>query len=225
VIVAVVIFDLFETLVTEYDKDWRLAPRPAEMLGVPEQLFEEVWRARRDERMTRSVHFPDVLREVCDRAGVTADELLIDTLYRQRLAAKARPLINVAPDILRTVSELKRAGTRLAVISNCSVEEVAAWNRSPLAPLVELTIWSYEVGTRKPHAEIYLRACAELDVAPGQAAFVGDGGSDELNGARLAGMRAYCARWYRDQWPGREATPWMDEFPQLRTPEELLAVV
>jgi len=64
-----VVFDLFETLVTEFDPDWRPGPSPGDRLGLPDRIWTSVWRSRHAERMTSVVDFRGVLREACTVAG------------------------------------------------------------------------------------------------------------------------------------------------------------
>ncbi|GAA5039430.1 HAD family hydrolase [Actinopolymorpha pittospori] len=197
-------FDLYETLITEFDPDWRPEQTPAERLGVQGEVFDRVWRSRKAARMTQAVDYRDVVREVCQAAGIVIDariEAVIEDLYSERLAAKAKPLLVVERPVLDSLRELGVMGLRLGLIRNCSVEEVAAWDQSPLASLFDDVVFSYRVGYAKPDRAIYLMACHKLQVLPKRSAFVGDGGSDELSGAARVGMRPYCARWFVDRWP------------------------
>lgn len=71
--IAAVAFDLFETLVTEFDPHWRPAPTNAARLGVPPSCFADVWRTRKQDRMTSTVDYRDVLRQVCAASDVAID--------------------------------------------------------------------------------------------------------------------------------------------------------
>ena len=136
----VVVFDLYETLITEFDPDWQPGKTPAERLGVPGEVFDQAWRSRTVSRMTRTTDYGEVLREVCRAAGRVIDtgvETAIADLHSERLAAKAKALLEVEQPVLESLRELKATGLRLGLVSNCSVEEVAAWDRSPLAPLFD----------------------------------------------------------------------------------------
>jgi putative hydrolase of the HAD superfamily len=86
---------------------------------------------------------------------------------------------------------LRQRGVSIGLISNCTREEAAAWDDSPFADLV---------GVIKPNAEIYTFACSKLGVAPDNAHFVGDGGSDELRGADAAGLHPVWATWLIERW-------------------------
>ena len=49
---------------------------------------------------------------------------------------------------------------------------------------------------QKPGPAIYLLAAGRMGARPEDCVFVGDGGSDELAGAKAAGMRTAQARWF-----------------------------
>jgi putative hydrolase of the HAD superfamily len=165
--------------------------------------------------MTSAVDFREVLRDVSDREDV------IEGLYQERLAAKAKPFVNVEQGVLDVLQLLRREELRLGLVSNCSLEEVAAWERSPLAPLFDDVVFSYQVGKVKPDPAIFVLACDRLGVEPRHTVFVGDGGSDELAGATAAGMRALCAGWFLDRWPEARSRS-VAGFPRLASPTELL---
>lgn len=228
---AAVIFDLFETLITEYDADWRPGQTTESRLGIPSETYSTVWRSWYQARMTTVVDYRDVLRDVCTRAGVPigpGTAATIETLYAERLALKARPLLTVDLRVINLLMQLRNQGLKLGVLSNCAVEEVAGWPDSALAPLFDDVVFSYQVGSVKPDPRIYRRVCDGLGVAADRVIFVGDGGSDELAGARSAGMTAYCARWFLDQWPAEHRDRRADRrqgFPALLSPEDLLAEI
>lgn len=94
---------------------------------------------------------------------------------------------NPGPEVLTVVNELARH-VRLGLVSNCHEREVRSRPVSPLAPLFPSVGFSHETGFRKPKPESYTSVLDDLDVDPTRAAFVGNGGSDELSGARLAGF-------------------------------------
>jgi putative hydrolase of the HAD superfamily len=74
------------------------------------------------------------------------------------------------------------------VVSDCTHELPEFWDRLPVAPWVDAAVFSIVMGCRKPHPSTYAAACDRLGVTAGQAVYVGDGGSNELTGARSAGM-------------------------------------
>lgn len=227
--VKAIFFDLYETLITELDPNWTPPPSAADLLGVDAALFEREWHARRERRMTGT--YPDhasVLRDICHAIGHPPDEAIVRCLQEQRLAAKAPPFARVEEAMLKALQDIRHAGVKVGVISNCAPEEVAAWPRSPLPDCCDDAIFSCQVGCAKPAANIYLLACRRLQVDPREAVFVGDGGSDELAGATNIGMTAYWATWFIDRWPSWRRTGAVykqaSAYPRLRSLDELVAL-
>ena len=54
----------------------------------------------------------------------------------------------------------------------------------------KVSVAAHELGVAKPDAAIFLEACRRLDVAPGDAVYVGDDVLLDVQGAQRAGMRA-----------------------------------
>ncbi len=190
-----VLFDLFETLITES------ASALAARLGVDHEAYRHLWRSRRADIVLGRSSFPDVLSWIASTLGTTPDEKILEQLQSERLADKEGALRTVEPDVLAMLAALRTKRLRLAVVTNCFAEDVAGWERSPLRPHFDVTIFSCTVGLAKPDPEIYFRACRELDISPDRALYIGDGGDDELAGARRAGLSTCRALWFLSRWP------------------------
>jgi putative hydrolase of the HAD superfamily len=196
-----VLFDLFETLVTESTASARRASSFAQDLGVNQDAYRSHWRSRRLDVVLGRCSFRDTLAQIARTLGGTLDHTLLDQLRSERVAQKAAVLRSVDADVLATLDDLRAAGLKLAVVTNCFAEDVAAWDSSPLRAYFDVTVFSCAVGLAKPDSEMYLLACRELHVSPTRALFIGDGGDDELPGARAAGLRADRALWFLSRWP------------------------
>jgi putative hydrolase of the HAD superfamily len=92
------------------------------------------------------------------------------------------------PSAEETLREIRRQGYRTGLISDCSSELPVLWKETLFSPLFDVTLFSSQVGMRKPDPAIFLLACRELQVDPGNCIYVGDGGSRELSGAAGVGM-------------------------------------
>ena len=114
---------------------------------------------------------------------------------------KAAPFARIEPEVIAALEALQDRGIRLAVVSNCFAEDVAAWATCSLAEHFDSTVFSFEVGAAKPDPAIYQEACRRLRVSPHAAVFVGDGMHDELTGAARAGMFGVQALWFLRRWP------------------------
>lgn len=80
-------------------------------------------------------------------------------------------------------------------------------------------MFSFQAKCAKPNPEIYLSACRNLEVEPKDAVFIGDGGSNELEGASRVGIKAYHATWFQPEWLVKEKNL---GFAQLKHPMDLI---
>jgi putative hydrolase of the HAD superfamily len=97
-------------------------------------------------------------------------------------------LMQPDPEVMATLEELRSAGFRLALVSNCVPEEAALLERSSFYPLFDCVIASCRIGHIKPEREIYAAACSALSVLPEACWFIGDGAFQELAGAKRLRM-------------------------------------
>lgn len=109
-------------------------------------------------------------------------------LYARELRMK-NALKMVSKEILDVLKELKSKDINLGLISNADRIDCKYWNHSPLSQYFKDAVFSCNVGLLKPDRKIYELAMRRLNILPEQCLFVGDGGSNELCGAKLAGMR------------------------------------
>jgi HAD superfamily hydrolase (TIGR01549 family) len=92
-------------------------------------------------------------------------------------------------DALPVLGELRRHGLKLALVSNTSRDLSDFISHHALE--VDLAVTSREHGRTKPHPTIFRAVLDRLEVAPEEAAMVGDSPEDDIEGARALGMRAF----------------------------------
>ena len=114
-------------------------------------------------------------------------------------------------------------GLRLAIISNCSSEEVTVIKQSKIYTYFDQVVLSYEMEMQKPDSRIYIETANLLGVASNECIFVGDGGSSELDGAKMTGTKAIQAKWYTDQHPHKRDS--MEGFLTSEQPLDVLQYV
>jgi putative hydrolase of the HAD superfamily len=129
------------------------------------------------------------LRWAGERAGGRPSEAGLRVAAAARRAA-LRADIRLRPEAAGALRALRRRGIRTGVVSDCTHELPAILPRLPIAPLLDVVVFSVRVGRCKPDPGIYLAACRRLRVAPRHCLYVGDGGSQELTGATRAGLTA-----------------------------------
>jgi putative hydrolase of the HAD superfamily len=103
-------------------------------------------------------------------------------------------------DAAPALTALRAAGARLVVVSNWDWSLHEVLQRLGLAARVDGIVTSAEVGARKPAGEIFVRGLALAGVGARDAIHVGDSVSDDVEGARAAGIEAVLIS--RDGSPG-----------------------
>jgi HAD superfamily hydrolase (TIGR01509 family) len=198
--IQAVVFDLYETLVTELDVPVRRASSLASQLGVDERAYKREWNALRPQIILGRFTFCEALKQIVATLDGVVDEAVLEGLRAERVVQKAEVLRKIEADILGAVRELRGRRLKLCLVTNAFAEDVAGWDDSPLRPFFDVAVFSYAVRLAKPDPAIYLEACRALDVAPQRALFVGDG-VDEVAGAGVAGLAASRALWFASRWP------------------------
>ena len=188
-----VLFDLFDTLIE------RRASAGGHQAGVPLEIasaFREVWDSWGDLRMTAPVSYEELVEEAFRRAGVAPAQGRVRELARARAATKERQFRDIPSEVLAMVEGCRDEGFRIAVVSGCAVDDVAAWPVSLLATIVDVTAFSFDLGCSKPEPEVYYDAFRRLDVSPADAVFVDDN-PQCVDGARAVGISALVrAAWF-----------------------------
>jgi len=184
-----VVLDLFGTVAAPASTDRTDAAfRLANTIGCDPDAVERyllaTWQVRHDGTLPTvsalAEHFVPTVGGQTSKVQAAADEL--QTLGRSRLG----------PDtsVVHTLVSLRSSGYRLGILSDASAEIAAAWPTNPLASVVDAVVFSYVAGCTKPDQRLYARIGDELGVPAHETLYCGDGGGDELRGARDAGMSA-----------------------------------
>jgi putative hydrolase of the HAD superfamily len=84
-----------------------------------------------------------------------------------------------------------------------------------LAERLDFSVFSSEVGTRKPHPAIFERALEALAVEPECALFVGDRLYEDVRGAGELGMTTVQALWFRADEHPEGGDPDYEAFTQM----------
>jgi putative hydrolase of the HAD superfamily len=156
-------------------------------------------------------YFRIVLREV--RVPAAVHETVIDALWE---AHQRAGLWTVAIAGARSaVAELKRAGFRLAVVSNAEGRVAQDLDRAGYTGLFETVVDSFHVGVEKPDPAIFRVALDHLRVRPEHALFLGDLPAVDVAGALAAGIAPLLLDPH-DLYPDLDA-------PRLRSISELPA--
>ncbi|HEX6850795.1 MAG TPA: HAD-IA family hydrolase [Candidatus Polarisedimenticolaceae bacterium] len=126
-------------------------------------------------------------------AGVTSrvpGSEAVDALGPLRDAFLDAAAWEVPDEVLPTLDVLRRAGVRLAVVSNWDSRLPRLLERLDLASRFDAVVVSCFEGIEKPDPEIFRRALKRLGARPAEALHVGDVAELDGDGARAAGIDA-----------------------------------
>ena len=187
--IKAVCFDLFHTLI---DPHYELISNESEPLGISAGEWDALhWEENvaKERGIGKIKTQEELIDRLCALLPFTPSAEQKEAVLRAKQERMRMCLTEVPSDMLETVKELKSHGFKIALVSNADVCDIASWNVSPLAPYFDDAIFSCYVGLLKPDRKIYEMSLSHIGVSAENALFVGDGGSDELFGAKSVGMK------------------------------------
>jgi HAD superfamily hydrolase (TIGR01509 family) len=165
--------------------------------GGVDRLVAESYEQRRMEELDQVVLFKEALGAI----GFDLPPDVIDHIVALDHSAYSNSLA-VEPEVLATLDRLRADGKRLGLVSNLTLlpplvrEDL---DRMSLGSRLDATVFSSEVGVRKPDPRIFREALERLGSEPAETVFVGDRLYDDISGAQAVGMRAVLTRQFRQE--------------------------
>jgi putative hydrolase of the HAD superfamily len=206
---AAVLFDLGHTLMDwVWEDDLLVVGHRAglEAIGSYSEPAAEALTSRyvheaqlHDWEAVEEVEYPTLTRTMLADVGVEVDEDgLVRFLEAEHAAwAPARKVGSMSEALLDSLHD---RGLKTGLVSNTwdprwllerDLEQMGLLSR------LDATVFSSEVGVRKPRPEIFHRALDELGVEPDRSVFVGDRLEADVKGAGDLGMTTIQAMWFR----------------------------
>jgi putative hydrolase of the HAD superfamily len=182
-----VLLDALGTLV-ELEPPW---PHLAAELGI--EPDERIERAMREEMRYYREHShegrdPGSLADLRRRCAAIASTKLGREVTPEQLMAAIR--FRAFPDAAPALAELRELGQRLVCVSNWDCSLGAVLKRCGLSEHLDRAVSSAEAGARKPYPAIFVAALRIAGCETGEALHIGDTEAEDLEGARVAGIRS-----------------------------------
>jgi HAD superfamily hydrolase (TIGR01509 family) len=209
-VIRAVIFDLGNTLITS--RPWfrvelhalgsetllelarqGLLPCMDGLVDEADRLYEEIH--TRNPTEPTEITAAQVIAEIGARLGLdlpSADvDAALEVVYRACV-----PSVEPREGAHETLSRLRGAGYRLAVLSNARYGPFVPWalEAATLASCLDAVVTSADVGWRKPSVRAFQLVLDRLGLVPDEAAYVGDYYPYDIVGAKATGLRTIWLR-------------------------------
>jgi putative hydrolase of the HAD superfamily len=204
-----VVFDFYGTLTPVSPSEaWASnAAQLAEVMGVEPAALVRVLDETFPERISGALGgLRQTMQAVAERLCIELSGEQLDKASRTRRDIQ-ESMFTLRPEALGVIRRLRGDGLRIGLVSDCTSELPDAWQRLPLAKLVDAAVFSCVERTRKPDARMFRAVAERLPADPARCLYIGDGGGRELTGASAVGMRAVLLAgrdWYQHHDPRRE---------------------
>lgn len=218
-----VIFDLFETLITEWGHKKYTKNELCADLNISRDDFDIYWNEKALDQYLGTITFQESLQYVCENCGRTVSPAQIEAITAKRIQTKSDCFNHILPEVFDLLKQIKTMGLKTAIVSNCSSEEVEVLRESKICDYFDEIILSYEVHMKKPDSCIYEEAAKRLGVSNCECFFVGDGGSNELCGAKDADMKPIQAKWYTNKYPQKREN--IGDFLRAESPMDVINII
>ena len=96
-----VIFDLFETLITEWGHKKYTKNEMCADLGIERKIFDIYWEEKEQERYIGKMTFEDSILYACKNCGKHVDNLLLSDIVDKRMTTKSKCFEYVIPDVFQ----------------------------------------------------------------------------------------------------------------------------
>ena len=153
----------------------------------------------------------EVLRDALPESAALTAASLDDVVELLLAALRFRAYDDAGPTILAA----RERGLRVVVASNWDVGLPDVLEHVGLAPLIDGIVTSASVGARKPAAAVFEAALHVAGVEPSAALHVGDSLTEDIVGARAAGVKAVLIS--RGGAIEPDGVPVLRSLSQLRT--------
>jgi putative hydrolase of the HAD superfamily len=170
-LVRACLVDVYDTILKS-----QFVPRQealVEPLGIAVDDWLAEWETMREDRDRGKLTVAASITRTLTALGIEPEPGLVAELSK-RDAELSRDYIQLCPDTVPFLTWLRSHGVLTALVSNCADTTRSLLTDLGIIPLVDAVVLSCEVGSMKPHPEIYVTALEELGVAAVDAAFIDD---------------------------------------------------
>ena len=186
-----IVFDLFGTLVGTFSSSAHdiVLENMAATLGVPDRAFASLfdYDMRKARELGAYASIEGNIEIACNQLGLNPTAAAIEEAAKYRYDFMEKALVPRG-DAVQTLAQIRAKGYAIGLLSDCSPEVPQLWPNTPFVGIIDVPVFSCEVGLKKPDPGIYKLLCERLGLGAEACLYVGDGDSLELEGALGVGM-------------------------------------
>lgn len=178
---------------------------PAEELAehLPRKISEIVDNSYQGENAIEELSMSEVVKQAFASVGIILPRQLLHEMLLLEHESLSRSMV-LADGAGEVLAQLKDWGFKLGLVSNAT--NLPALLRRDLERMnilhhFDATVFSSEVGLRKPHPKIYRTALQGVGSEPTTTVFVGDRIREDIQGPQSLGMRAVLTHQFRQENP------------------------
>ena len=210
----VYVFDAYGTLFDVHSAVGRFRDR----IGPHADRMSDLWRSKQLEytwvRTLMGAHrdFRALTAESLDQAAARSGVELSASLRAELLAAYE--VLSAFPDVVPTLTALKKAGAKTAILSNGTPQMLEAATRTAgITDLLDACLSIESIGRYKTVPEVYALVTDRFGVSPDAVSFQSSNRWDVAGGVKFG---------FRSVWINRTGQP--DEYPDLQ-PSAIVATL
>jgi putative hydrolase of the HAD superfamily len=193
-----IIFELFDTLVTDESIPKYTLRDSAKALDMRYETFAHEWEKIQSDRYSGKICGTlQAYKTILKNLDVKRDEAMLVASAKMRDEYKNKCYESVDPAILTMLSDLRKSNFKIGIISNCATEEVLGLPDSKLDRYLDVIVLSCDLDMLKPDKRIYEHCLAMLGECAVDCFYVGtDITNNDLVAAQAVGMKVLKALWY-----------------------------
>jgi putative hydrolase of the HAD superfamily len=190
-------------LEAELERD---VPQAAELLVSVSEQVDKMIGLSYYQGSEQEVDIAELYGDALDKIGITCPPDTLNWVMDQEQAAWCNGVLP-SPHARPVLETLKNAGVTLAIVSNAAYSPQSMRDQLHFLELFDFfdaTIYSSEVGVRKPNAAIYEEALRQTAAPRARTLFIGDRVREDIRGPRSCGITAVMTHEFRQEQPGPE---------------------
>ncbi len=182
----------------------RSVPQASDLLvSISEKVDDLIGRSYRT-GSEQEVDIADLYRAALEGIGINCQAETLAWVIDQEQVAWFNGVLP-SPHARPILEALGEAGVRLTIVSNAAFPPRSMRDQLRhlgIFDLFDATVYSSEIGVRKPNAAIYEEALRLTGVPPDRALFIGDRLREDIRGPRSCGIAAVLTHEFRQEEPG-----------------------